>query len=184
MRTHFYNLRSSRLWWARIWVTSDGLITIASDYGHFGYWFGGPGCEIRRFLTGVDPSQHGYMAIKLAAGRREYDAEETVRRIRGEVARMRKQGELDRNIARELWDSVDDFELGSSDARASSWLDEDVVQEHLGVDAYGYFSRQIPGDVRGFMRDVWPVFVETLKTELRSERQQREAFGEILEMGT
>jgi hypothetical protein len=184
MRTYFYNLRSPRLWWARIWVTSDGLISIASDYGHFGYWFGGPGCEIRRFLTGVDPSQDGYMAIKLADGRRVYDPDSTVRRIREEVVRMRKDKEIDRDTARELWNSVNEFELDHSDARASSWLDEDLVREHLGCDAYGYFAQQMPGDVRGFMRDIWPVFVETLKEELRVEQQQREAFGEVLEMGT
>jgi len=184
MRTHFYSLRSPRLWWARIWVTSDGLITIASDYGHFGYWFGGPGCEIRRFLTGVDPSQTGYMAIKLADGKRVYDPDESVRRVRAEVIRIRKTKDIDRATARELWDSVDTYELDNNEHQVREWLDDELVRENLGDEAYHFLARTLPGDVRGFMRDVWPTFVEALTAELQSERQQREAFGEILEMGT
>lgn len=185
MRTHFYNLRSSRCWWARIWVTSDGLITIASDYGHFGYWFGDPGGEIRRFLTRVDPGPTGYMAIKLAAGERVYDADATVARIRDRVIRMRKEAELDSHTARLLWDSVEEYHLDENDHEARGWLDDDLVRERLGgYEACECFAQTLPRDVQNFMRDVWPAFVEALSEELRAERQQREAFGEVLEMGT
>lgn len=182
--TYFYNLRSAGLWWARIWVTSDGLITIASDYGYFGYWFGDPGGEIRRFLTRCDPSSTGYMAIKLSAGERVYDAAESVRRIHAEILRLRRGKELNSSDARELWEFVDTYELGDNEHQVRDWLDEDLVREHLGEEAYHFLARTLPGDVRGFMRDVWPAFVEALKAELQSERQHREAFGEMQEMGT
>ena len=184
MRTHFYNLRSSRLWWARIWVTSDGLITIASDYGYFGYWFGDPGGEIRRFLTRCDPSPTGYMAIKLSAGERVYDADESVRRIHAEIVRLRRRKEICSADAHELWEFIDTYELGENDHQVREWLDEDLVREHLGEKAYHFLAQTLPRDVRNFMRDVWPVFVETLTEELQGERQRREAFGEVLEMGT
>lgn len=183
MRTHYYALRSDRLWWARIWVTSDGLITIASDYGYFGYWFGGPGCEIRKFLVWVDPSQLGYMANKLADGRRVYDADETARRVREEIIRMRKKKEIGRADARELWRLVVEYDLDNNDPQAEGWMHDELVREHFGDCPHHYFASTLPGDVRGFMRDVWPAFVEELKSELRAESAARVAFGEVLEMG-
>ena len=181
MRTHYYALRSDRLWWARIWVTSDGLITIASDYGHFGYWFGMPGCEFRKFLTQCDPGPRGYMAIKLSDGRRVYDADTTVRRIREEVVRLRRQKEFDREVARELWNSVTEHNLDEHDHDVRAWLDEELVQDHLGYEAWEYFSRMIPSEVQDFMIAVWPVFVEKLKADLLAESKS-EAFRERAEM--
>jgi hypothetical protein len=136
-------------------------------------------------LTGVEPEETGYMARKLAKGKSVYDADATVSRIREEIVRKRRENprRMSREDARELWDSVREFELDNNDHRASSWLDDDLVQKHFGCEAYELSMRTLPGDVRGFMRDVWPVFVEELKRELHAERASAIARGEMLEMG-
>lgn len=55
-QTRLYQIKPDESGWARIWITDDGAFTCLSDWGNYGYWWGNPGQEFRRFLATCDDS--------------------------------------------------------------------------------------------------------------------------------
>ena len=178
MKTHFYDLRFRSYEWARIWVTSDGMISICSDYGNFGYWFGAPAMEIRRFLVQADPGPGGYIAIKLSDGERAYDCEATLLEVKKYILDHRRSGDWDHERARDEWELL----------RQNSWLGhrDEFHNWYLETKidcAHEFFQDMLPGKVQGFMEHAWPVFVKAMKTEIAAEEARSAAFGIMQEMG-
>jgi hypothetical protein len=164
--TRFYEVKP-KSGWARIWITDDGCISIMSDWGNYGYWFGAPGCEFRVFLVGRDDD---YLGNKFAGGKTEFDGEETVEAIRERILYLRREGRLSRDVARKEWtslptcfDTPDDF---------SCWVNETTMN-----DMYEYARYVRPHAVRHFLKHVWPLFVGQLKAELASEPAAQVASG-------
>jgi len=160
--TRFYQIKPAKAGWARIWITDDGSISILSDWGNFGYWFGAPGCEFRKFLTRCDDD---YLGNKFGGGRDEYDGEATRKAIQRVILSKRREQRLDHFAAREEWgllkgDAVESlFELGAWQVRTALSPDD-------------YFETPVyvvPNRVRQFLKHVWPLFVEQLKAELAAE---------------
>jgi len=98
--TRFYEVKPGKSGWARIWLTDDGCISILSDWGNYGYWFGSPGCEFRLFLTGCDDD---YLGNKFAGGKTEFDGEETADAARELILRHRREQRLSAEDARNEW---------------------------------------------------------------------------------
>lgn len=178
MRTHFYDLRFNRYEWARIWVTSDGMISICSDYGNYGYWFGAPGCEIRKFLTGCDPGPSGYIAIKLAEGRRVYDGDGTLKSLKEHILSSRRGGDLTREEARDEWQLLEHHNRLEHTEDFATWYQETKIDC-----AYEFRCEKIAGQLQGFMEHCWPVLVKAMKKELNAESAFAEAYGTMQEMG-
>lgn len=178
MKTWFYDLRFNNCEWARIWITSDGMISICSDYGNYGYWFGAPGCEIRRFLARVDPGPDGYMAIKLAEGEREYDGDTVLTEVKKYILDHRRHGDMTREDAREEWDLLSEHGKLEHREEFHDWYKETKIDC-----AYEFYADKIPGQVQGFMEHCWPRLVEAMQKELDAESAFAEAFGAMQEMG-
>jgi hypothetical protein len=155
--TRLYEIRAGKSGWARIWITDDGCITILSDYGNYGYWFGAPDCEFRKFLTDCDDD---YLGSKFANGRQVFDGEETVDAIREHILRTRRDKRIDADLARREWDA-----LGTSfdnEVEFAYWLRD----TGLG----GEFSRYVrPHAIGHFLKQVWPLFMAELRRELAQE---------------
>lgn len=165
-KTRFYQVRvPKRSAWARIWITEDGCITTISDHGNYGYWFGAPGCEFRRFLIGCNDD---YLSNKFSAGRREVDARATVRRVKEKICRLRLQDRLSREEAAAEWELQ----------RATSWQDaHDQVHWYSNTkldDAAGVLVHRYPIQVTMFFKVLWPLFIEQLKAELAAEALRAE----------
>ncbi len=165
--TRFYEVKPGKSGWARIWITDDGCISIMSDWGNYGYWFGAPGCEFRLFLTGCDGD---YLGNKFCGGKTEFDGEETVEAIRECILRLRRDLRLTRDDARREWralpgsfDTAEDF---------GCWVRETTIQ-----DAYELSRYVRPHAVRQFMKQAWPLFVAQLKTELAAGLPTQVASG-------
>lgn len=165
--TRFYEVKPGKSGWARIWITDDGCISIMSDWGNYGYWFGSPGCEFRLFLTGCDDD---YLGNKFAAGKTEFDGEETVEAIRERILYLRRERRISFLAARQEWSSLPTCFDTPEDFRC--WGDESSME-----DLYEYSRYVRPHAVRQLMKNVWPLFAAQLKAELAAEQPALTGFG-------
>lgn len=163
--TRFYQVRKERLAWARIWITTDGCISIISDYGDFGYWFGSPGCEFRRFLTGCGDS---YLMNKFSGGKEEFDRDATERAARDLVLENRRDRTLTKEGAREEWQQVCDVDWDDEYSRARWYFEETKLVDYGASDVLHY---RTPMHVQMFVKELWPLFIEQLKAELAAESE-------------
>ncbi len=165
-KTRFYQVRvdpSQGMEWARIWITDDGCISILSDWGNFGYWFGSPGCEFRKFLTGCDD---GYLSNKFRDGEEEFDQQATERNARDLVLRNRRAGTLTKEQAADEWRAVCAVDWGDEYLR-SRWYFEETKLVDYGASEVLRF--RTPMRVQMFVKHLWPLFIVQLKSELADE---------------
>lgn len=165
--TSFYEIHPGKSGWARIWITDDGCISIMSDWGNYGYWFGSPGCEFRAFLVGCDDD---YLGNKFAGGKTEFDGEGTVEAIRERILYLRREGRLSKDVARSEWltlptsfDTPEDF---------SCWVRDSSLE-----DMYEYSHHVQPHAITQFIKRVWPLFIRQLKAELVEEKPAQVSSG-------
>lgn len=161
--TRFYQVRGEYRTWARIWITQDGCISVLSDYGNFGYWFGAPACEFRKFLTGCGDD---YMHSKFSDGEREFDQVGTERAAKDLVLRARRNQDIAREEARDEWDAVKGVDWSCEYSR-SKWYFEETKLVDCG--ASEVLQRRIPMHVQMFVKELWPLFIAQLEAELAAE---------------
>ncbi len=149
--------------WARIWITDDGCISIVSDYGNFGYWFGAPACEFRMFLMGCGDD---YLARKFAAGEEELDSHATEKAAKRLVLDERRAQRITREQARDEWDMVVAVDWSSEYDRCKWYFEETQLVDCATSDVLHF---RLPIRVTEFLRVLWPLFVEQLKAELARE---------------
>lgn len=156
--------------WGRFFLTSDGSLTIQSDYGNYAYWWTHPGCEIRRFLC--RDGEDDYIANKFSEGERVCDDDASVRNVKREILRLRREGTLSRDQARDEWDLLREHDELSDQVARTRWHDETRLGEHIGM-VSELFVYVLPYKLQGFMRVLWPAFVEALEREMREEFQAK-----------
>ncbi len=158
--TRFYQVRppNSTLW-ARIWITDDGCISILSDHGNYGYWFGQPGCEFRKFLCECDDD---YLGKKFSGGRREFDLEDSVKHIRYMIRTWRRDGSIDKTTAAQEWELARD--LDAVNITPEQWYFQTGFS-----DASEMLLYRVPIQLQMFLKHLWPLFIEQLRAELVSE---------------
>jgi len=162
--TRFYQVRvKNGLEWARIWITSDGCISIVSDYGNFGYWFGSPACEFREFLVRCGDD---YLQKKLSDGRKEIDAQATEKCAKRLVLEARRARSLDRQPSRDEWEALAQVEWCSEYSRCKWYFEETQLSGATEVLQY-----RTPMNVQMFLKVLWPLFVEKLEAELAAEAE-------------
>jgi len=164
--TRFYQVHQ-RSEWMRAWVTDDGCLSIMSDFGNYAYWWTSPGKEIRRFLveTGVD-----YLTMKLSAGKREFDADETKEAIKDQIALLKKEHQIDAKQARDFWESAQEIR---DEASARLWFHE-IDQQHQEDFSLCYRSTY-PQQLVQLMKVLWPKLVQVIRDELTREGLKKDA---------
>lgn len=168
--TRFYQVKPGKSGWARIWITDDGCISIMSDYGNYGCWFGAPGCEFRLFLTHCDDD---YLGNKFAGGKKEFDGEETADAARELILRQRREKRISADDARHEWNelpTVFDHEIDYAE-----WVNHRTSISHDHTYDMARYVR--PYAVRDLMRHVWPLFKAQLQEELTAEQPPQKAAG-------
>jgi len=163
-KTRFYQVRVPRQSWGRIWITDDGCISILSDYGKFGHWFDGPGCEFRRFLTGCGPD---YLMSKFKNGEEEFDENATRRNAQEVVLRNRRDQSIDKETARGEWNAVCNVDWSCEYLRSKWYFEETKLIGDYG--AANVLEFRIPMRVQMFVKVLWPLFVAQLQAELDAE---------------
>ena len=173
---YFYQLTLPR-GWARIWLTSDGCFTCMSDWGNYSYWWGGVEGEFREFLTECDTH---YLGGKLGGGKTEFDADRTLKVIRENICRRRRDRQLSEHVARVEWrraGSVEDLEsyVSWSEQHFDDVGTNERERRDLAIlyeDSWDWGCYGVPRRLEIFFEKVWPGFVEALKAELAAERTQ------------
>lgn len=179
-----YDIRLPRpsMSWATIVVCEDGQVLVQSDYGDWAHWWSHHGREgIKHFLCEID---HWYLMNKLGKGQKEhFNHEQTVRDMRREIVRWRRDGHVEwllaklqakgrgtswssaRELARAAWDDLDqcgchsihDFCQGVTDSMPLSALFDLSELPLVTEPAIG---------LQEFAKRIWPVFVDELRKEL------------------
>lgn len=172
--TRYYLVRVPGRWgWARIWITDDGCITTISDYGNFGYWFGAPGCEFRKFLIGV--CEWDYLVRKFTESDKSIcNPDASFKKIKRHILEYRRDGHLDRDSAREEWDLLhQNRDMGPLEQ--THWYEGTKLGDAAELFTYEKEGYQA---AKAFAEHIWPLFVGQLKEELAGEaliQGQREA---------
>jgi len=163
--------------WGKFIIDSTGYFSCVSDYGNYAFWWTAHGeGDFRDFLTGVDA---GYLMGKLSNGVRNFDLEETIRKMKEEAISNRRatvRGEAYENYnvtkdeLREVWDEI---ESASNEYECTKIIDDHYrcYPDPCDILSFGY-----PHDLRAFATRLWPRFIEALKAELLvTEKVYKEA---------
>ncbi len=164
--SRLYQVRAGLFGWARIWVTDDGSISILSDYGNYGYWFGAPGKEFRAFLIGAGKD---YLVNKFTSGSPEViDADASEKKIRRHILRLRRDRDLSREQARDEWELLKEHHDFDDLFNQVDWWRATTFE--MTEPLFVYHRRSLRA-VEALMEKVWPLFV----AQLAAERAQEQA---------
>jgi hypothetical protein len=145
--------------WGVFFVGSDGLLSIVSDYGNFGYWWDCPGCEFRKFLCQIDD---GYLYRKLTMGKSDgLDVEQTARNLRRLVGSLIRDGSWTMEQAREELEHIAHFQC-----------DEDCTAYYYNTkldDIHEETVTKPHQQTMALIERLWPRFIDVLKAELETE---------------
>jgi hypothetical protein len=162
-----YQIRfgDSSVGWADITIDAQGTmgrIQIASDYGNWQNFWGACGTDFKSFLGQINKD---YAATKF--GVEEWiDVAGTLRMYRELVIQYRRDGSLEEEEAREIYDEIALLEYASR-----TTLEREVDQtEHLSRFVYGmagYPGYQYEPDAQftHFWEKVWPVLLAEFARE-------------------
>lgn len=148
-------------WLATVFLGADGVFSTVSDYGNYGYWWGGIGGDgdVRRFLCGCNAH---YLTGKLSPGR-EYDGDATERGIRKHILEQRREKAYTKEFARVEWDILGSWASPSEDFR--SWYE----QTEIG-DASEFYCDRPRQQAVAFVEKVMPRLCEMLRAEMAAEK--------------
>lgn len=154
--------------WAVVFLDSTGTLAIVSDYGNAAYRWAMAGMPenttFKEFITrlAVVDSPHDYLVNKLSVGRREYDPERTLYRVKQAISIARREQRLTSWEARQFWDEVvDDYGGLEYEATATRWFEETAFP-----DANIYLSVKPCTDATLIVRHVIPRLQKLLRDEI------------------
>jgi len=151
--------------WAVFLLDSNGLLTVASDYGDYVYHWPKQGWgkgDFRRFLLRCDD---GYLIGKLGKGRSVFSPENTERLIKEDILQYRRCGQYTKEFARREWDLVNDTDWSWEGGRY------DWYQQTELPDASEFMCHSPEPQLLGFMKRVWPRFRKVLEEALAAETE-------------
>lgn len=179
-----YRIRTARHEWATIvmfgWQATGndgaprecGEILIHSGFGSWAHSWGHLGMPFKTFLL---KAERDYIATKfIGADAYKFDGELSVRELRKRLLRWRREGQLNKEDARQLWDYIDEseFELESSERdfvdamqQASSELVPSRQLLRFVQEPWEQLATSLDSQFAGFWREIWPTFLEQLKAE-------------------
>lgn len=168
MPTKLYNLPSDKTCegWAVLVVDTDrGFFATVSDWGNYAFLWTHPGCEFRKFLTGLQP---GYLHSKLMHGRPNqevFDGDGTYAFVKDSVEALKDSEPALYETEKELLEEWSTFEALS---------DFEDWQERTDIgDAWEYHKTFPEPQCRAFCEKVMPRFKKLLEEELAKEEQDK-----------
>lgn len=143
-----------------------GEIAINSSFGSWANQWSACGMPFRAFLAQLDP---GYLMEKLAgASAYVFDGSGSMGLAFGKVLKARRQREIDRDEARDLWDALvgvqDDAQSGSS---LFVHLLSGIEDRHGILDEpWCMVTEKENPQLAGFLRELWPEFIAALEADI------------------
>lgn len=167
---HF--VRDEGIGWSTFFLDSAGHLAIVSYAGTFGYHWKAPGSCMRRFVLSCPTD---YLVSKfLWDDRSVFLADESVRRVRQHILRMRRSRQWGPSRAAHEWECVSDYLIGR-DSSDLWWAEtglsvEDVLfnqDEELLV-----YAPQRLDSLSEFLETTWPKYLDLLRKDLAVEDQK------------
>ena len=163
--------------WANITIREwprGGSIDIQSDHGNYSNsWMNVGDKPFRHFLCRLDM---GYFFNKcLGNSYLEFDCEATIREIRMDLLASRRAGDIEKDIAREIWESLEEVHANSAQGLILEMGESSfsvMVNELHGGDCIDLpdITRPKP-DCVNFWKKIWPCACEVWRNELAKEPQ-------------
>ena len=149
-----------------------GSIGIQSSFGSYANTWNAVGDEpFRKFLCGLDMSY--FFSKCIGSDCLEFDCEATVKEIKREIIKFRKEDEIEHGVAREIWDSLPDLNASSGyemvDGMGEHAFDKMVVELYGGDRSAIPFMTRTKCDCRNFWEQIWPCACEVWRKELAEE---------------
>lgn len=161
-----YKIRhESGMYWADITVdvTGDrsGRISISSDYGNYGNYWGACSGGFKQFLIDLNIE---YAADKFNADR-WFDLDRTLKSYKQKLLKNRRNENYTTEYAREIWNEIEYLEDCSSisEFEAIMWQQTKLMRmyDHTPDITYG-----ITPQFKKFWQTIWPIFINQLKQEI------------------
>lgn len=154
-----YRIKSERGDFAEITIgTFDGTkgfsLSIRSSFGSYGHYWGAPGDETP--LEFLRTCHDGYLMGKLET-HQEFYPEETIKSLKSEIIRLRKDMTFDANEAREIWDSIE----YTDDAKEFG----DNLKGLWEYEWYELFVYGHPRQLVGFFKYIFRPFLDRIKAQ-------------------
>lgn len=132
--------------WATILVGSDGFFSAVSDYGNYAFRWCHHGCnDFREFLLNAERSPD-YFVVKLSTHPWPYNGPDTLQAVKKYILEARREGIMEKEIAREEWDLLEDNEDLDNEMVFWDWC----RSTSLG-DAHEFGVHKAPSDVTCFV---------------------------------
>lgn len=148
-----------RCCWAIVNVDSaTGTLTANTDCGDYSYrWGYNEHEDFKHLLMRIDDS---YLLNKIS-DRSEFDAKETIKKIKKTILQWRHCGDLEKDDAREMWDKI--CEADDECYQGNEF--EGFVYREMGEDYYDLIEKDYPTGAKTFVEVVF----KCLKGILRQE---------------
>ncbi len=163
-----YKMRTDKgFGWANITIREwprGGSFDAQSDYGSYSYTWSSIGDRtLRKFIMGLD---FGYFMGKAKPGYMRFDSRATTDEVRRMILERRREGDLAKSDARDMYDNLYMLEEASSeDSYYANWYD------YFGrlCDSYDAPNIAKPdAQSLAFWNDVWPAACAYWRTELEA----------------
>lgn len=164
-----YDIRTGNGWdWAVVCISKTGLFMVESSYGNYAHWWSNHGREtFKHFILELERDPH-YVMSKF--GRRDsFELEPTIKEMKRQLLEYRRQGNWTKEDTRYAYDTIKNelSEINSADLFIQQVYKDDLLKEFY----QDFDSLPIVYDydiqLRGFMKHIFPIFVEEIKKELK-----------------
>ena len=157
--------------WATIIVGSDGFFAAVSDYGNYAFRWGSPGVDdFRKFLLLAEQSPD-YFISKLSPHPYPYDGQKTLAAVKAYLLQERRNGNLDKETAREEWGLLEENEDLNNEMVFWDWCRATSIEE-----AHDFGEYPAPHDVTCFvtitMRRLCVLLRQELGLSPKGERRE------------
>jgi hypothetical protein len=185
MKTWHYRIPNDRPGegWARVVLTSDGMFSAVSDWGHYAYLWTHPGVrDFREFFLNAE-SEWGYFAKKLRP-EKILNEKASWDNLKRDLLERRRSKSLTKEKARDAWETMKLY---------SSW-DEYLYSSACAEvfdEPWEFSVRELHPDVVSFAKRVLPRLAAMVSQELEHEavkgacfsRKQKHISRVILSLG-
>jgi hypothetical protein len=165
-----YTLIFNNKWdWAIFTIDNTGMFNCQSSFGNYNYHWSHFGNCFKSFLINLDS---GYLFTKLC-NKNYFDFDEYLKSSKKVIFRMRKENEITKQQAKDLYhyftNELDQsgYEIVSYQIWESKLVNE-VCNGYL-PDSEFMPRKNYDMSQRMFVKDIYPMFIEVLKQELNQE---------------
>jgi len=149
--------------WGVFLIDSTGMFAAVTDYGNAAYMWDHHGKDdIREFFA--KGLSGGFLLQKLFYDLKEYDRDETLKRVKENILQCRHERYFDRDKAREEWDLLNEHDDLYYEIDFNRWYEDTSLP-----DAGDHFTKGYPSPAKAFVNKLFPRFSEAVAEELKNE---------------